>query len=498
MFRRYQLFIRGISTNWPGALGVVFVTSAFILLIFMELLRLIGIVTNSYVGLLTYMILPAIFVIGLLLIPLSWLKYRKDTGLTTEELLEQRFNTTLTAPKLAGSDLAGLIALLTTLNVLFLGIGGSRMLHFMDGPVFCGTACHKVMGPEWAAYQNSPHAHVNCVECHVGEGVKGLIDSKLNGLWQIVSATFDLYERPIPTPVHNLRPARETCEKCHWPDKFYGDRIKVFSHHRFDEESTPIYTTLALKVGSGEGSGRGEIHWHVAEQNEVRYASIDDHREKISWVEVRQPGGEYKRFTNRVFQVDPMAQEHIRVLDCVDCHNRATHAYEDPERAVDQRIADGLMDRSLPFLKREALAALTGNYANSDAAVSGIDNNLRGFYARHFREGVADNQESISKAVEILQTVHSRNVHHEMRVDWNSYPDHRGHRAGGGCFRCHNDGLVDPEGKAISSDCTLCHSILSYDSEEPFKFLQPVEGSDRDLEMHRYLQAEFLRSRLKS
>ena len=276
--KRFQLFIRGIATNWTGTVGVVLTTSAFILFVFFELLRVAGILTNSYVGLISYMALPALFILGLILVPIGWWQFRRATGRSTAELLTQRFPDDMTQAKRLGSSLVAMIAVLTVVNVLFLGLGGARMLHFMDSPEFCGTACHQVMEPEWVAYQNSPHAHVACVECHVGDGAQALLDAKLNGLWQVVSATFDLYERPIPTPVHQLRPARETCEHCHWPQKFYGERIVTHERFALDEASTPQFTTLALKVGGGSAQQAGTIHWHVADANEVRYQAADEQR----------------------------------------------------------------------------------------------------------------------------------------------------------------------------------------------------------------------------
>ena len=505
MTRRFRVFVRGLSTNWIGTAGVVLTTTAFILFVFLEILRIAGIVTNTYVGLVTYMTLPALFLFGLLLIPLGWRRYRKSTGYSTRELLSKRFPPELVEPKPFGSRLLGMISLLTLVNVLFLGLGGARMLHFMDQPVFCGTACHGVMIPEWTAYQDSPHAHVKCVECHVGEGAEALIDAKLNGLWQIVSATFHLYEKPIPTPVHQLRPARETCEKCHWPARFYGDRIKVVPHYLPDSTSTPTYTTLALKVGSGKG-GRGQIHWHVAPNHEVRYASVGDEREEMLWVEMRGPDGNVRRFTNRTLVADAVeegdpgvagkdaAEEAVRTMDCVDCHNRATHIYEDPERAVDRAIAQGKIDRGLPFVKRQALGALIGSYAGVKAAMAGIQADLAGYYARHYRRETASLQPELDRAVATVQAIYRRNIHPHMNVTWNPYPDHLGHRGGGreGCFRCHNRDMVDAEGKAIPYDCTLCHSILSYDSPDRFQFLLPVREKDPNRAMHRFLQTEFL------
>jgi hypothetical protein len=492
--KRFQLFIRGIMTNWTGTAGVVLATSAFLLFVFFELLQIAGILTNSYIGLISYMALPALFLVGLILIPIGWWQFRRATGRSTSELLTQRFPDDMTRAKRLGSSLMGMIALLTVVNILFIGIGGARMLHFMDSPKFCGTACHAVMEPEWVAYQNSPHAHVRCVDCHVGEGAQALLDAKLNGLWQVVSATFDLYERPIPTPVHQLRPARETCEKCHWPDKFYGDRIKGFQAFGMDQDSTPRFTTLALKVGSGSDDSHGTIHWHIAEANEVRYQASDEKRLNMDWVEIKR-GDEFHRYSNRKIgerHEDRTAEVEVRSMDCVDCHNRATHIYQDPEVAIDQALAAGRISRALPFAKKVGFGAVLGGYGPVKAdGLQGIENAVRGHYLRE-KHDVPVNLPDVDLMVAELQDIYSRNIFPGMNVGWNTYPSHLGHENGTGCFRCHNPDMVNEAGVAIDYDCTLCHSILAMDSPTEFQFLLPAVAKDPDREMHEYLRREFL------
>jgi hypothetical protein len=492
--KRFQLFIRGIMTNWTGTVGVALATSSFLLFVFFELLQIAGILTNSYVGLISYMALPALFLFGLVLVPLGWWQFRRATGRSTSELLTQRFPDDMTKAKRLGSSLMGTIALLTVVNILFLGIGGARMLHFMDSPKFCGTACHSVMEPEWVAYQNSPHAHVRCVDCHVGEGSHALLDAKLNGLWQVVSATFDLYERPIPTPVHQLRPARETCEKCHWPDKFFGDRIKSFQTFRFDQESTPRFTTLALKVGSGADDSHGTIHWHIAEANEVRYQAVDEKRLAMEWVEIKR-GDEFHRYTNQKagkHSVDEMEVPEPRSMDCVDCHNRATHIYKDPEVALDNSLAAGRISRDLPFAKKVGLGALLGRYGTTkDDAVRGIENEVRGHYMRQEHDAPV-NLQDVDLMVAELQLIYSNNNFPGMNVGWNTYPSHLGHKNDVGCFRCHIPDMVDETGQTIPYDCTLCHSILAMDSATEFQFLLPAADKDADRVLHEYLRREFL------
>lgn len=494
MRRSYLAFLRGLAASRLSRAGAALATTMIVTFVVFELLRIIGLIANAYIGLITYLAFPALFVIGLLLIPLDWFLESRRCGCSVRALLRRRFDSHLLEPGETGSRLLRTVGTLTLINVIFFGAVGMRTVHFMDQSAFCGTACHKVMNPEWTTYQASPHARVRCVDCHVGEGPKAVVDAKLNGLWQVISATFDLYERPIPTPVHNLRPARETCEKCHWPEIFHGDRVVNRERFALDSANTPRYTTLMMKIGSGQETLAQGSHWHVAAANEVRYASVDDERRDMLWVDARQRDGSFMRFRNNALADERSgAQEYIRTMDCVDCHNRATHIYEYPEPAVDDRIRLGLIDRSLPYIKTRALGALTNNYPDSTVAMRAIDAHLRGFYRAQFPRLLSTRGAAIDSAVAAVQAIYRRNIHPQMNITWGSYPDHLGHQTSAGCFRCHNPALVNDAGKSISMDCTLCHSILANDEDEPYKYLfmpdDSTAGPNRD--MARYLRDEF-------
>jgi len=491
VWKWYVGFIRGVSVDGLGKTGVVLTTSAFVSFVIFEFTMLTGISSNAYAGLVSYLALPALFVVGLVLIFWAWMRQKRTTGLSTRELIERQFEQSATRMSFLGSRVMRTVMMFTLANVFFLSLASSRMLSFMDEPEFCGTACHSVMHPEWATYQDSPHARVACVDCHVGEGVDALVDSKLNGMWQMVSVTFGLYEQPIPTPVHQLRPARETCEKCHWPTKFYGSRVEQYVRYADDSVSTPSYTTLSLKVDTGKAATGGGIHWHVAEANEVRYASVDDKREEMIWVEARQADGSFIRYENQRLFHEHGDSEDIRSVDCVDCHNRATHVYEDPKLAVDERLLLGLLPGEIPFIKREAVTALTGSYADSVAAMVGIENQLIGFYRVNYPGVLVRQAELLDSAVNVLRDVYRRNVHHSMNVTWGAYPDFRGHD---GCFRCHNENMLAEDGTPISHDCTMCHSIAAYDSETPFEFLLPPDTSSPTATMHQFLRKEYFES----
>ncbi len=494
MRRMYLAFVRGAAATPLSRIGVVITTSAMFSFIGLELLRVIGVVTNAYIGLITYLAFPTLFVLGLVLIPIGWWRWAKRHGRRIRDLLRPRFAEQDLAAQEAGSRLVRTVVVLTLINLIFISIASIRTLEFMDKATFCGTACHNVMNPEWTTYQQSPHARVQCVECHVGEGAQALIDSKLNGMWQVISATFKLYDKPIPTPVHNLRPARETCEKCHWPKMFLGERTQNITHYAADETSTPRYTTLVMKVGTGRTGLENGSHWHVAEANEIRYAAADRERMVMQWVDAKQPDGSFKRFRNSdLMQSQATASEPVRTMDCVDCHNRATHIYEYPEAAVDHRLQRGLLPRDLPFMKRTALGALMGSYSDTTAGLAGIEDAIRHFYRDNYPQLTGPRGAAIDSAVQTVQNIYRRNIHPYMGIRWGSYPNHLGHQNRGGCFRCHNPKMVNEQGQSISMECTLCHSILAYDSPEPYSYLFAPNDSSAGVArfMQDYLRSEF-------
>ncbi len=493
MIDKYLNFIRCVSIKWYGKLGVIITTSSFITMVLLEFFRIVGSLTNAYIGLITYMVLPLMFMSGLALIALGWYTLKKETGQNIQELLASQFSEGDIKSGVYGSRILKTIGIFSLINVIFLSAIFLNMFTFMDEAEFCGTACHSVMNPEWVTYKQSPHSRVNCVECHVGEGMDALVSSKMNGIWQMVSVTFDLLERPIPTPVNQLRPARETCEKCHWPEKFYGNKLKSIVSYASDSNSTVAYTTLNMKIDAERTSGKAGIHWHIAKENEVHYAYADEKRTKIIWAEAKQPDGSFIRYHNSQYADSEVIES--RSMDCVDCHNRATHIYEDPEKAIDVRIRKGLMSRELPFLKREALGAILSGYADNKAAMAGIENHMYHFYRTNYPKLVISKMREIDAAVSTLRDIYNRNIHHEMKIEWGSYPSHIGHaNETNGCFRCHNSNFKSDDNKSIGYDCTLCHSILAEEQDQPFKFLLMPDTLDPNYEMHKYLQQEFINS----
>jgi hypothetical protein len=324
--------------------------------------------------------------------------------------------------------------------------------------------------------------------------VDALIKSKLNGIRQMVLAALDIYNRPIPTPVHQLRPARETCEHCHWPEKFYGQRLKSTVSYAMDSLSTPQYTTLNIKIDAGGIGHQPGAHWHIGQDNEVQYTSVDDKRLIMMQVLAKQADGSVKIFRNR--RTLPQSKESKqRVMDCIDCHNRATHIYKEAELVVDEMIHLGRLHPELPFIKKEALAALLTSYPTQEDAQRGIFNRLSNVYKRQFPDRAVRQSGALAQAVAALQEASTTFIHPQMNITWGSYPSHIGHQRELGCFRCHNADMVDENEMSIRHDCTMCHSILAMDSPNRFEYLvEPAQGV-RAEPMHRYLREEFLKTK---
>jgi len=278
------------------------------------------------------------------------------------------------------------------------------------------------------------------------------------------------YPTPIPTPVHNLRPAQDTCEQCHWPQKFTGGLVKVRRHFMSDETNTPWTISLLLKVGGGDPSRGpvGVIHWHVSGGNKIDYIS-DESRQKIPWVRVTGSDG---KVTVYEAKGDKLTEEQVassskRVMDCIDCHNRPAHIYHSPSEAVNTAMAGGVIDRTLPFIKKNAVEALVQEAATETEAMDKISGNLKEEYATH------PDQAKVAEAIAAVQDIYRENFFPEMKVSWKAYPSHVGHHEWPGCFRCHDGEHVSATGQKISADCNSCHTILAQGPTTDPKTISP-------------------------
>lgn len=467
-FRAWLSPLVHLSNNPLSLAGVIIVTTAAVFLIFLIPNILGGKFDNPYWGILIFVILPAVFFLGLVLIPLGILLRRRSEKKKGQEM------TSFPPLDLKNPDfrrLAIFIALTTFVNVLIAGQVAYGSVKYMDSVEFCGTTCHTVMQPEHTAYLHSPHARVECVSCHIGPGADWFVKSKLSGAWQVVAVTLNIYPRPIPTPVRNLRPARETCETCHWPQKFGGDRLRVINHYADDEANTHSQTVLLMRIGGGNTSYVGIHGYHLGPGVEMRYAPADESRQKIPVVEYTKGDGKWTRFVaegTSPEDVQRLTQPSVmRTMDCMDCHNRPSHTFQLPERALDEAIANGEIPTSLPFAKKQALELIKADYATQAEGAERIAAGFEKFYAGNHPDVYAKRQEDVRKAAAAVVHIWGRNVFPEMRVKWGSYPNNLGHTDFPGCFRCHDDGHVAEGGQKIGQDCSACHSMLAMEETSP-------------------------------
>jgi mono/diheme cytochrome c family protein/nitrate/TMAO reductase-like tetraheme cytochrome c subunit len=354
-------------------------------------------------------------------------------------------------------------ATLGALTLIVLG-GGVYGWEYTNSPSFCGTACH-TMPPEYTSYLTSPHARIDCVECHIGRGfIATRITRKAGDIRHIISLAFHRYEFPIRAG--DLRPARDTCERCHFPEKFSDDSLREIRRFLPDETSTPQTTYLVLKTGGGssrQGLGRG-IHWHI--ENPVYYYATDPEEQVIPYIRVVNEDGSTTEYVDVESGITPASiqDSDLKEMDCITCHNRITHLVYQPQDSVDRLIGLGRIDRGIPEVRRKAVEVLGADYPTDDAALAGIAG-LADYYQTNYPDYVADNPDAVPGLVDLLQETYSQSVFREQKSDWNSHPNNIGHMNSPGCFRCHDGKHLDPEQKAIRLECNLCHSIPVIASE---------------------------------
>jgi NapC/NirT cytochrome c family, N-terminal region/Cytochrome c7 and related cytochrome c len=446
--------------NTMSIAGMVLTTISAVIFLVVFLADLFGLHTNPYMGIVFFLILPGIFLFGLALIPFgAWLESRRRArGHAASARQWPRLD--LNDPIQRRSIF--IVIVLTAANVVIVSLAAYRGVEFMDSPTFCGQVCHTVMKPEFTAYQDSVHSRVTCVQCHIGSGASWFARSKVSGTRQVFAVAFRTFSTPIPSPVRNLRPARDTCEQCHWPEKFHGDMIRRVYEYAEDEKNTESVTTLQVHVGGGSerlGIAQG-IHWHMNVANEVEYIATDDKRQVIPWVRVKDRAGNVREYVAEGTRPEDLEQGERRRMDCMDCHNRPSHMIAaTPERAVNEAMSRGEMPKTLPFVRREAVKALKMSYPTLDAAEQGISRALRDYYRAQSADLYMSRRQDVEKAVQATTTIYRRNVFPDMNVSFGTYPSHIGHMDFPGCFRCHDDDHKSTDGKTISQDCETCHRI---------------------------------------
>jgi nitrate/TMAO reductase-like tetraheme cytochrome c subunit len=448
--------------------GAVLTTSSAITLIAFWLFDIvIGGTIHPYVGVIFFLILPGIFVIGLLLMPIG--------GLWRRWSLVRAGSLPAVYPQIdfSAADVRSVflwIAGLTLVNVIIFSVASYRGVEYMDSARFCGQTCHTVMQPEFTAYQNSPHQRVACIQCHIGPGAPWFVRSKLSGVRQVFAVTFHTYERPIPVPVQNLRPSRETCEQCHWPQMFTGNKLVIIRKFQDDEKNTELTTVLLLKIGGRSWNGVLGIHGrHLDPSRPIEYVALDRQRQNIAQVSFTDDTGKSVVFTSTDTKPTPAqlaAGEH-RIMDCIDCHNRPTHTFQLPERALDEAMAQGRVSSELPYIKKEALEALKADYPDRDTAAREISAKLNDFFSQSYPGVFRDKHDLVETSISQVQAIYLRNVFPAMNVTWGTYPNNLGHMDFPGCFRCHDGNHTSASGLTIPNDCDTCHTVLAMDEQNP-------------------------------
>ncbi|NVO02156.1 MAG: NapC/NirT family cytochrome c [Bacteroidetes bacterium] len=464
-------------------LGMIVSTIALITFIILFIVMSISGVGGAYLGLYTFIIVPSFLIMGFVLILggsyLRRRRLRKDPSFkpfTTINFNDKSHRKTVFK-----------FSVVTLIFILMTIFGSTEAIHYSESVEFCGTVCHS-MDPEFTAYQHSSHANVPCVECHVGAGSAYFIKAKLSGIKMLWKTFTGECERPIYTPIRNLRPAAETCEKCHWPQKFFPNSLHHEKYFLSDSLNSEWNIVLNMKVGSNhQASGMLEgIHWHINPDVTMEYKS-NEKRDTIYWVKyTNKKTGKVSTYKDESAKISDSKLNEIetRKMDCMDCHNRPAHEFRSPTYFVDLYLASSKASTEIPWLKRAAMEALTTVYSTNEGANSEITSKMGNFYKKQYPDIYTKYSKEINSAITDVKTYYSQNAFPEMNVTFASYPRHIGHFETNGCFRCHNDKHKTTEGKVISKDCNLCHNILAqgkkdnmnyYPINKPGEFIHPVE-----------------------
>ncbi len=469
---------------------VLFVVSSFI------------IKGTPYLGIFDLMVLPGILIFGLILIPLGMYLTIRRARLQKKEITSKWLVIDLNDTRQRNAFFIFVVG--TIFFLIISGIGSYEAYHFTESVKFCGITCHKIMEPEYTTYQRSTHARVACAECHVGSGASWYVKSKLSGLYQVYATIVNKYPRPIPTPISNLRPVRETCEECHWPQKFYPYQLVNEKHYLADKENTEWDIDLEMKIGASHSSkGLTEgIHWHINPNVRIEYLSTPDH-ENIPWVRyinlTTHDTIVYKETNGN--NGDTIKATNPRLMDCVDCHNEPSHNFLTPQRFIDNAISAREISPTLPEIKSVTMKVLNDTYSTVDTAEEVIRSTIKTFYKDNYPDIAQTKAGLIDQAINGTIKGYKLNIFPYMKASWDTYPNHIGHIVYNGCFRCHNDTHKSDRGEIIPKDCNLCHTIKLqgkpdslqvsvFNQDLEFKHPVNIKGAWKEYlcsECHRYL-----------
>jgi hypothetical protein len=462
--------------NYISFAGAVIVLAALVSILLLFLIELTQAASNPYLGIMTYIILPGFLVFGLLVVLTGMLLERRRRRRSRASEIPPYPKIDLNEPRQRHLALAILAFCFAFVSAS--AFGSYRAYEYTESVEFCGKACHSVMKPEFVAFSATSHAKIRCVDCHVGHGAESYARSKLSGARQLFSLLAGSYSKPIETPVHNMRPANQTCEQCHWPSKFHGAELKTFNHYAYDEQNSLRQTRMLINVGGGDPSTGpvAGIHWHMNLGNEITFIAGDKQRQVIPWIRVKDRNGNLTEYYDRTRPLsgDQIASSEKRRMDCIDCHNRPAHAYLPPDIALDQSFSAGRLDPTLPYLKRQAAEVLSKSYTTEQEALNTIASGLDGFYRTNYSQLYAQKTDAVKTAVSETQRIFRTYFFPEMRTNWATHPNNIGHLYSSGCFRCHDGEHVSNTGKVIRNDCNICHTVLS-DSARPSTIIKTVD-----------------------
>ena len=399
-------------------IGGVLTTFSAMLFLAVFFADLFGLHTNPYLGVVFFLVLPALFLLGLVLMPIGgW----RGTWPRVD----------LNDP--AQRAMAFVILALTIANVVIVSMAAYRGVEYVDSVAFCGQVCHTTMQPQFVSHQTGPHAGIRCIDCHAGPGAMSFVSAKAAGVRRVLATVRSTYPHPIVPEPQQLPTAAETCEQCHSPELKRGDRTRRVVEYADNEKNTESVTTLKVHVDV--------IHRHL--EKNIEYVATDKTRQSIPYVRIADRDGSVREFAVAGTTPEQIRNGERRRMDCMDCHNRPSHGVAPtPERAVNEAIAAGEIPATLPFVHRESVKALK---VGNPAAVG-----------EFYRSQPPD---QVAQAVAALERIYRRNVFPAMNVTFGTYPNNVGHIDSPGCFRCHDDDHKSKDGRKIGQDCETCHSI---------------------------------------
>ena len=455
--------LRKLIRNWVSLTGAVIAVGSFFAFLLLFAIDIFSQHGNPYMGILAYLVAPIFLLLGIVLVLLGYWLHLRQERLAWDDAPTAALTIDLSRPRdrmILGIFIVGSLAFL-----FLTALGSYETYQYTESVQFCGRACHLPMAPQFVTSQHSAHARVDCVDCHVGSGASAYLKTKISGIRQLYHVMRGDFPRPIRVDPGKLRPARETCEQCHWPEKFTGGFDRIYRHYLSDEKNTPFSVRLLLNVGGcnplhGPPAG---IHWHVSSANKVEYIATDEQELHIPWVRQTDASGKVTEYRNPDFKGD-LSKYSIRTMDCINCHNRPSHKFYSPNDAVDLSITSGRLDRSIPWVKQKVVAALAAEYATREEAMKKIESTLRADYPGNPK---------VDAVIAETKSIYNANFFPEMKADWRAYPDNVGHKIWEGCFRCHDGKHKAADGKTTiqANDCNSCHLILAQGSDEEMNHL---------------------------